>query len=226
MLRKVALRQKIEALKGYFEIYKDSLSSSSARRNAAYNMAVLFHSLRYPKSTYDWAKKSLNLMTSTEIENLLDSFGVFAHYLFEHNRHSWSLNLYELIFKKVCSSKTKKGMSRLVKDYLRIGFAVGVKKNKRLWNGACLIDSGLKRKFQELVIQKYQEAKNYSGLFKALKSYDYVNSSYELISQVTIDYLSRDIVTAKKVAQIFVKKSKGKGRKFFESVLSLIEIKK
>ena len=59
-------------------------------------------------------------------------------------------------------------MSRLVKDYLRIGFAVGVK-NKRLWNGACLIDSGLKRKFQELVIQKYQEAKNYSGLFKALK---------------------------------------------------------
>ena len=99
-------------------------------------------------------------------------------------------------------------------------------KNKRLWNGACLTTASSKRLFQEYVIQKYSDANNFKGLFNAVKTFDYSSSSYELISQVTVKFLKRDTATALKIAKLYLKKTKGKSRKFFQSVISFVELKK
>ena len=52
----------LKALRGYYQIFNDKISSRDAKKNAAYNMAVLYQKIGYADKYYYWANVALNLM--------------------------------------------------------------------------------------------------------------------------------------------------------------------
>ena len=98
---------KKKALRGYLTIYKDSKSSKIAKKNAAYNIAILFHELGDTKRTYDWAKKSLDLMNSSDIMKFEKSYLAFGSTLFSKRRFDLAIDIYKTSFTKLCNKRSK-----------------------------------------------------------------------------------------------------------------------
>ncbi len=98
---------KVAALRGYLEIYKEPTSSEEAKKNAAYNIAVLFHELGNVNETYGWARRSLDLMNSSDIYKFEDSFMAIATGLFNRREFRKSAEINELTLEKVCKKKSK-----------------------------------------------------------------------------------------------------------------------
>ncbi len=98
------------ALRGYLAIYQDRTSSAMAKKNAAYNIAVLFHELGDATRTFGWAQKSLALMSADDLVKFEDSFLAFGAELFAKRRFKDALTIYETSFNMVCNraSKNKK----------------------------------------------------------------------------------------------------------------------
>ncbi len=99
--------EKVAALKGYLMIYKDPASSEDARKNAAYNIGVLFHELGNKEKTHSWTLRALNLMDGADILKFEDSFLLIATGLFNYREFRKSAEIYEVALEKVCSRKTK-----------------------------------------------------------------------------------------------------------------------
>ncbi|MCP4914133.1 MAG: hypothetical protein GY909_13560 [Oligoflexia bacterium] len=95
------------ALKGYLAIYKDPGSSPEAKKNASYNIAVLFHELDDGKRAYDWAVNSLKLMRDRDVKKFEKSFQVIANNLFLQRKLGEANELYERSLVKVCKTKSK-----------------------------------------------------------------------------------------------------------------------
>lgn len=102
---------KKQALIAYLAIFKDAGSSPQAKRNAAYNMTVIFHEAGNSKHSYEWAKKSLELMTSSEINHFSDTFLLIGRELFYKRQFEQSAYIYEESLKKVCRYKNKNKVS-------------------------------------------------------------------------------------------------------------------
>jgi len=98
---------KVAALKGYLEIYKEPTSSAEAKRNAAYNIAVLFHELGNVNETYGWTKRSLDLMSSSDVYKFEDSFMAIATGLFNRRQFRRAAEINEVTLTKVCKKKSK-----------------------------------------------------------------------------------------------------------------------
>ncbi len=93
------------ALKGYLGIYKDPKSTAEAKRNAAYNLAVLFYEVGSSSQSQKWAQVSLGLMTEKEIEKFEDSYLTISSYLFEKLQFESSALLSMQVLQKLCRSK-------------------------------------------------------------------------------------------------------------------------
>jgi len=104
--------EKKKALKGYVEIYKEKSSSPEAKKNAAYNIAILFYDLGDAKRTHLWSKRSLEIMNSNDINKFSDSFLSMASDLFHQRELVKSSEIYSLTLNKICHKKSK------VKDIL------------------------------------------------------------------------------------------------------------
>jgi tetratricopeptide (TPR) repeat protein len=98
---------KVAALKGYLEIYKEPSSSQDARKNAAYNIAILFHELGNKEKTYGWSKRALSLMNSRDVKKFEDSFLLMATGLFNYREFQKSAEIYEIALEKLCKIKAK-----------------------------------------------------------------------------------------------------------------------
>jgi len=98
---------KLSALKAYFEIYKKPSSSSDAKKNAAYNIAVLYHEKGDKENSYKWIMKAMNLMSSKDIKRFDDSIFLIASGLFEYRETQKSAHVYEYAFKKLCRQRSK-----------------------------------------------------------------------------------------------------------------------
>lgn len=90
------------ALRGYVEIYKDVKSSKDAKRNAAYNISILFHELGYAEKNYSWSERALSEMTGKEVRKFSGSFLTMAGDLFNRQYFTLSASLYKLVFHKLC----------------------------------------------------------------------------------------------------------------------------
>jgi tetratricopeptide (TPR) repeat protein len=99
--------QKVAALKGYLEIYKDAESSAEARKNAAYNISILFHELGNKDKTYDWAMRALSLMDSSDVLEYEDTYLLIASGLFNFREFRKSAEIYEISLEKICKKKSK-----------------------------------------------------------------------------------------------------------------------
>jgi tetratricopeptide (TPR) repeat protein len=100
--------QKKKALKGYVMIYRSPHSSESAKKNAAYNIAVLFHEMRDIRRTYLWLDRALSLMGAKDVLKFQDSFLTIAAELFSRNRFAESADIYEKVLAKICKRKSHK----------------------------------------------------------------------------------------------------------------------
>ncbi len=98
---------KLKALKGYASIYKDPRTSQDAKRNSAYNMAVLFHELGDPARTYRWGKQALSLMDNNEVLKFENTFMTFATDFFDRRRFDEASEFYELSLQKLCEKDSK-----------------------------------------------------------------------------------------------------------------------
>ncbi|MBC98159.1 MAG: hypothetical protein CME63_10440 [Halobacteriovoraceae bacterium] len=98
---------KVAALRGYLEIYKEPTSSAEAKKNAAYNIAILFHELGNVNETYGWAKRSLELMTNADAYKFEDSYMAIASGLFNRRQFRRSAEINEMTLEKVCKKKSK-----------------------------------------------------------------------------------------------------------------------
>jgi hypothetical protein len=98
---------KVAALKGYLAIYKEPSSSKDARKNAAYNIAILFHELGNKEKTYGWTKRALSLMGSRDVKKFEDSFLLIATGLFNYREFRKSAEIYEITLEKLCKIRAK-----------------------------------------------------------------------------------------------------------------------
>ena len=95
------------ALIGYLKIYKAAESSKEARKNAAYNLATLFHQLGDSERTFSWSERSLEQMTPRDIKKFESSFVTMATDLFNKRRFQQAARLNDILFKKVCSQRSR-----------------------------------------------------------------------------------------------------------------------
>lgn len=98
---------KKSALVGYLKIYKAAESSPEARKNAAYNLATLFHQLGDSERTYSWSERALEQMTPRDIRKFESSFVTMATDLFNKRRFEQASKLNDLLFRKVCAQKSR-----------------------------------------------------------------------------------------------------------------------
>lgn len=102
---------KVQALKGYSEIYNNPSSSSEAKKNAAYNIAILYHELGDKNKTYHWIMTALSKMSGKDVLKFDDSLLLIATGLFDYRETRKAANVYEMTFKKVCKLRSKNKVS-------------------------------------------------------------------------------------------------------------------
>ncbi len=95
------------AMIGYLEIFKAEESSREAKKNAAYNIATLFHQVGYPEKTFLWSERALGLMSAKDVKKFESSFVTITTGLFNRRKFKRSAKLNELLFKKTCRSKSR-----------------------------------------------------------------------------------------------------------------------
>lgn len=103
---------KVYALKGYLMIYSDAESTASAKRNAAYNIAVLFFELGNMDMMHKWMTRAINEMTISEVKNFSKSYSLMVNELYLRNRFNEGTIQSELLLNKLCnvSSSAKKDL--------------------------------------------------------------------------------------------------------------------
>ncbi|MBT7608391.1 MAG: hypothetical protein HN576_01455 [Bacteriovoracaceae bacterium] len=98
---------KKKALQGYLKIYNAKESSKEAKKNAAYNVATLFHQLGDAERTYLWSIRALNLMSSKNTRRFESSFVTIATELFNRRRFVQAAKLNEVLLSKVCNKRSR-----------------------------------------------------------------------------------------------------------------------
>ncbi len=98
---------KKKALSGYLALYKSNTATAEVKKNAAYNLAVLFRDLGHSELTYRWTKQALSLMNQNDVSKYGTTFISLANTLFNQQEIKKSANINELILGKICKKKSK-----------------------------------------------------------------------------------------------------------------------
>jgi len=187
------------ALKGYVSIYKDQNSSSEAKKNASYNISVLFHQLGNANLTHKWIERSLTHMSLTDIKQKSDSILLMIILISEMGYPYLAIQNYDELIMKTCGKNIKN------KDiFFRNNFLLNLGLNKYL------------------VAQKTLHKMNRCKVKKRIKSmshldfvqYLYYNKHYTLLGEEllnnTYSYLenySKYIYYSSKLSTIYLKNS-------------------
>lgn len=97
---------KVSALKGYMALYGDANSSDYEKKNAAYNIAVLFNMLGNDDMTYKWTMRALEKMQSADVLKFESSFLAIATFLFNKRKFEWAIDVNHTVYQKLCSEKS------------------------------------------------------------------------------------------------------------------------
>lgn len=96
-----------EALRGYVSIYASGQSSEDAKKNAAYNIATLFHELGDPDRTYGWSLRAISHMNANEVQEFETTFLNIAVELFNRRRIKEAANLNTKVYQKLCQTNAR-----------------------------------------------------------------------------------------------------------------------
>lgn len=97
---------KREALKGYYQIYKSPESISTAKANAAHNIALIFFEAGYFNQMRIWANKSVEVMQPSEVARLDGMLIGFSTDMFLRRKFSEAAELNEKYFDKICNEQS------------------------------------------------------------------------------------------------------------------------
>ena len=98
---------KKKKLEGYKGIYDNKRSSAEARKNAAYNIAVILYEIDDVKYSYQWGMKALNMMDNKDIAKFQDSFVLIASNISDQGDYQRASKLYENMMGRFCLLKSK-----------------------------------------------------------------------------------------------------------------------
>jgi tetratricopeptide (TPR) repeat protein len=98
--------EKKKALGLYVEIYKDPSSNKEAKKNAAYNIAILFHELGDNYRSFGWSKRALSHMNGKNVKRFQSSFLTIANDLYGSQMYLESGQLYETVLNKTCKLRS------------------------------------------------------------------------------------------------------------------------
>lgn len=96
---------KVNALKGYMALYADANSSDYEKKNAAYNIAVLFNMLGNDELTYKWTMRALEGMSDSDVQKFETSFLAIATFLFNKRKFDWAIDINQRVYQKLCKTK-------------------------------------------------------------------------------------------------------------------------
>jgi hypothetical protein len=157
---------KAGALKGYYAILASPESTDRARKNSAYNLAILYYELGDIENSYKWSTKALDMMKGEEVIKFEDSFITISSFLFERLQFQASSDLSISTLKKECKlgSKNKDLMFKnavfiqiaerkleKVEEYMQLA-------------GACGISPKVEMASRLELAKAYLDRKNYRGL--------------------------------------------------------------
>jgi hypothetical protein len=94
------------ALTGYYMIYQDPVSSEDAKKNAAYNIAVLFYELGDMVKTFEWANLAIKIMNKNDVLKFQDSFMNMAEEMFNYGEFRSAAILFSRIYNELCFSNS------------------------------------------------------------------------------------------------------------------------
>lgn len=98
---------KKKALQGYVEIYRNKLSPPESRKNAAYNITILFHELGHTDMTKRWSSNTLDLFDRGDMEKFNPTFLAIGNDFLNAQRFEDAYTIYSASLDKLCSSKDK-----------------------------------------------------------------------------------------------------------------------
>lgn len=113
---------KAYALKAYIAIYKSESSTVDAKRNAAYNIAILFYELGNVRLMSQWLQRAIQEMTPVEVNKFSDTMNLVIKDLYLRQRFDEGLVITENLLDKTCSILNKL-KSELVSNYLLMSIA-------------------------------------------------------------------------------------------------------
>ena len=116
---------KKEALKGYFSIYQNPNTSDEAKKNAAYNMAVLFYESGDAPLMYRWSLRALEHMDGSDVKKFESSFLSIGTDLFSRQQFSEAAGINSIVLGKLCREK-----SANKKLFFKNGVVVSLADNK------------------------------------------------------------------------------------------------
>lgn len=94
--------KKKEALIGYLDVYGREDSTKNAKKNSAYNLAVLYYELGDVVNAYKWSNISLDHMHGKEVFKFEDTYITIASFLFERLQFEASSELSMKTLLKEC----------------------------------------------------------------------------------------------------------------------------
>ncbi len=97
---------KAEALRGYLSVYSEPNSTIKAKKNSAYNLAVLFYELDDGAEVINWSNKALNIMSSSDTKKFAKTFLTFSSYFFEKQELDNSFSVASATLNKLCLENT------------------------------------------------------------------------------------------------------------------------
>ncbi len=98
---------KKKALQGYVEIYRNKLSPVDSRKNAAYNIMILFHELGHTQMTKAWSQNTLELFDSSDMEKFSQTFLLVANDFLNGQEFDSAQLVYTSAFEKLCNGRSK-----------------------------------------------------------------------------------------------------------------------
>lgn len=113
---------KVFALRGYLAIYSDKNTTIEAKRNAAYNIAVLFYEKGNIHFMSQWLQRAISEMQPGELTNFTDSIYLMINELYLRQRFDEGLKITEDFLEKTCALPNNK-KDELLKNYMIMGLA-------------------------------------------------------------------------------------------------------
>ncbi len=98
---------KVNALKGYIALYSDPSSSNYEKKNAAYNIAILFHMLGNADMTYKFTKRALSHMNGKDVHKFENSFITIASFFFNRRMFDKAIEINEDVYSKLCRERSR-----------------------------------------------------------------------------------------------------------------------
>lgn len=98
---------KAKALQEYLVIFSSKDSTKSTKKNSAYNISVLYYELGDVNKVFEWANKTLGIMSVSEVRKFRASFVTFTSFLFEKMEFNKSAELSENTLNKLCLANAK-----------------------------------------------------------------------------------------------------------------------